>query len=63
MGTQPLGPSVELAVGPRNARGACVPKMVRWAHANARMGALGGAPCGATKRVEGGCRNWSGGRM
>eukprot|EP00959_Pyramimonas_sp_CCMP1952_P218505 4570050-Pyramimonas_sp.AAC.1 len=31
----------------------CVPKWVRWCHANATTGAFGGASHGATKRVRG----------
>ena len=46
----PLGPSVELPYGAtKGVRG--VPKLLRWAHANAATWAFDGAPYGVTKRV------------
>ena len=51
MRTQPLGPSAELNMGPRNVKG-CAEMGVE-PHANAATGAFCGAPCGATKCVRG----------
>ena len=51
MRTLPLGPSVELPLGPRTCEGCA--KMGRWRHADPPAGAFGGAPYGATRRVRG----------
>eukprot|EP00959_Pyramimonas_sp_CCMP1952_P201610 4216176-Pyramimonas_sp.AAC.1 len=52
MRSVPLGPSVELPVGPRTVRGVC---QNEWQspHATCAAGAFGGASCGATNRVRG----------
>eukprot|EP00959_Pyramimonas_sp_CCMP1952_P199446 4171661-Pyramimonas_sp.AAC.1 len=51
----PLGPSIELPLGPRNAApGAGTACGLRhWGHADSATGTFGGAPHGATERCTG----------
>eukprot|EP00959_Pyramimonas_sp_CCMP1952_P059159 1235520-Pyramimonas_sp.AAC.1 len=51
MRAQPLGPSAELPMRPRNVCG--VPAWVQWCHASAATGALAGALYEARKCVRG----------